>query len=67
MGLFDMIFGMDDDKLRAIQRNTQAGTGTYEELDAAICQYAKLNNCTIQEARYFAATGEKTGSLKKDR
>ena len=59
MGLFEIT----DEKLRAFQRSFQAGTTGPAEMDHMIRAYALQHGCTEYEARWFAMTGEKTGSL----
>lgn len=62
MGIFDMT----DDKIRALYHRAwlEANRGfvefrKYPYLEHALYQYARENNCTLDEALIFAKTGKK--------
>lgn len=61
MGLFDI----DDDKLQALYHRAwiESGRGfvdfrKYPYLEHALYQYARTNNCTLDEALILAKTGK---------
>ena len=62
MGIFDI----DDEKIKALYHRAwlEANRGfidtrKYPYLDKALIQYAKLNNCSYDQALIFAKTGKK--------
>ena len=70
MGLFDAIFGMDDDKLRmtydkaVIDADGDVSKAERNpEVEQAICMYVQEHNCSYDDAWVLAATGKKTGKL----
>lgn len=70
MGLFEAIFDIDDDKLKALYHRAwlesnrgAVNTRQYPYLDRALIQYARKYNCSYDEALIFAKTGKKLGRL----
>ncbi len=72
MGLLDVLFGMDDDRLRmiydkaVIDANGDVSKAERSaEVDQALCMYVDQHNCSYDEALILAATGKRTGKLAK--
>lgn len=67
MGLLDDLFGINDDKLRALYHRAEIEAGLkwvdprkYPYLDQAIIQYVRTYGCTYDQALLLAKTGKKT-------
>lgn len=71
MGILDILFGMDDDKLKMTYHkavmDAKGDVSKAEknpDVEQAVEMYVRQHGCSYTDAMILAATGKRTGKLK---